>query len=232
MSKKKTIDLVVKGEVDFNGITIKHIEGGFSEDSKTILAKDIALIHNMEVKAVNQLITNNIEEFEEGIDIIDLKSNKDFEVIANDLGLINSNGQKYCYILSEQGYLALTCLMRTPKAREIRKQFRRDYFRLRKENKKLKKYNRSNNRFTTKCLMNLEGKKDYESEFLFLTNNAVRNEVERIIEEVGVKAGVIAVKSNISENIMSNWRTRKTNLNFEELEGITNTIARFKDFVE
>ena len=230
--KKKIVELVVKGEVDFNGITVKHIEGGFSEYGRVILAKDIALIHGAEVKAVNQLITNNINEFEEGIDIIDLKSNKDFEVIASDLGLINSNGQKYCYLLSEQGYLALTCLMRTEKAREIRKQFRRDYFRLKEENKKLRKYSRSNNRFTTKCLLNLEGKKETESDFLFLTNNAVRNEVERIIDVVGVKAGVIAVNAGLSENTISNWRTRRTSLSMDDLEKIVNVISKFKEFVE
>lgn len=230
--KKKIVNLVVKGEVDFNGVSIKHIEGGFSENCKVILAKDIASIHNVEVKTINQLITNNIDEFEEGIDIIDLKSNKDFEVIANDLGLINSNGQKYCYLLSEQGYLALTCLMRTDKAREIRKRFRRDYFRLKSENKKLRKYSRSNNRFTTKCLLNLDGRKETETDFLFLTNNAVRNEVERIIDVVGVKAGVIAVNASLSENTISNWRTRRTSLDFVDLEKIVNVISKFKEFVE
>lgn len=232
MGKKKIVDLVVKGEIDFNGVTIKHIEGGFSEKSKVILAKDIGLIHGIETKVVNQLINNNLEEFEEGIDIIDLKNNKDFEVIATDLGFINSNSQKYCYLLSEQGYLALACLMRTDKAREIRKKFRREYFRMKEENQKLRKYSRSNNRFTTKCLFNLEGKKESDTDFLFLVNNAVRNEVERIIEVVGVKAGVVAVNAGISENIISNWRTRRTSLNMDDLEKISNVIVKFKDFVD
>lgn len=232
MGKKKFVNLVVKGEIDFNGIAIKHIEGGFNEKSKVILAKDIALIHGVETKVINQLINNNLEEFEQGIDIIDLKNNKDFEVIATDLGFINSNSQKYCYLLSEQGYLALACLMRTDKAREIRKQFRREYFRMKEENQKLRKYSRSNNRFTTNCLFNLEGKKENDTDFLFLVNNAVRNEVERIIEVVGVKAGVIAVNAGISENIISNWRTRRTSLNMNDLEKISNVIVKFKDFVD
>lgn len=230
--KKQKINLVVKGEIDFNGMTIKHIEGGFSENSKVITVKDVALIHDTEVKRVNELILDNLEEFEEGIDILDLKKTKDFEVVATDLGLITSNGQKHCYILSEQGYLALTCLMRTPKAREIRKQFRRDYFRLKEENQKLRKYNRGNNRFTTKCLLNLDGKKQGDSEFIHLINNAVRNEVERLIEQVGVKAGVIAVNAKISENIISNWRTRRTPLDIKDLEAITEVIAKFKEFMD
>lgn len=232
MGRKKSINLVVKGEFDFNGVSIKHIEGGFGENLKVITTNDIALIHEVETKRINELISNNIEEFEEGVDIIDLKNNKDFEVVATDLGLIRSNGQKYCYLLSEQGYLALACLMKTEKAREIRKQFRRDYFRMKEENKKLRKYSRSNNRFTTNCLMNLEGKKETDTDFLFLTNNAVRNEVERIIEIVGVKAGVIAVNAGLSENTISNWRCRRTSLPMDDLEKIVNVISKFKEFVD
>ena len=186
--KKKTIDLVIKGEVDVNGVTIKHIEGGFGENQKCLTCKDIAEIHEVEVKRINELINNNLDEFEEGIDILDLTKDENSKVVATDLGLITSNGQKHCYLLSEQGYFALNCLMKTDKAKEIRKQLRRNYFRLKEENKKLRKYGRSNNRFTTKCLMNLEGKRDKTSEYLYLVNNAVRNEVERAIEQIGIKS--------------------------------------------
>ncbi|WP_252225307.1 MULTISPECIES: ORF6N domain-containing protein [unclassified Clostridium] len=178
--KKKTINLVVKGEIDFNGISIKQIEGGFNETGKVILAKDVALIHDVELRKINELIKNNIDEFDEGIDILDLKHNKDFAILAKDSGLYTTNAlnaSSNIYLLSEQGYLALACLMRTTKAKEIRKQFRRDYFRLKEENQKLKKYARSNNRFTTGCLFNLEGKKETDTDFEFLINNAVRNEV-------------------------------------------------------
>lgn len=235
MSKKKIVDLVVKGEIDFNGVTIKHIEGGFSEKSKVILAKDVALIHGMETYKVNEIIKNNIDEFETGIDILDVANDENFGILAKDNGLYTQNSlnsSKNIYLLSEQGYLALACLMRTDKARDIRKKFRREYFRIKEENRKLRKYSRSNNRFTTKCLFNLEGKKESDTDFLFLVNNAVRNEVERIIEVVGVKAGVIAVNAGISENIISNWRTRRTSLNMDDLEKISNVIVKFKDFVD
>lgn len=232
MAKKKSINLVVKGEFDFNGVSIKHIEGGFGENSKVITTKDIATIHGVEVKRINELINSNINEFEEGIDIIDIKNNPNFEVVATDLQLTTSNAQKHYYLLSEQGYLALACLMRTEQAREIRKKFRREYFRMKEENNKLKKYTRSNNRFTTNCLMNLDGKKETDTEFTFLANNAVRNEVERIIEVVGVKAGVIAVNARLAENTISNWRCRRTSLSMEDLERIVNVISKFKDFVE
>lgn len=39
---------------------------------------------------------------------------------------------KNIYLLSEQGYMALVSLMRTEKAKELRKKFRREYFAMRK----------------------------------------------------------------------------------------------------
>ena len=44
----------------------------------------------------NELINKNLDEFEEGIDILNLKDGGDFEVVATDLGFITSNRQEYC----------------------------------------------------------------------------------------------------------------------------------------
>ncbi len=123
-------NITVNGTQKFMGIDIPVIEGGFGENQKCVLAKTVAEIHKVDLKVINQLINNNIAEFDAGVDIINL-CDDNFKVISNDLGFITSNGQKYCYLLSEQGYMALVALMRTPKAREIRKQFRREYFSMR-----------------------------------------------------------------------------------------------------
>ena len=112
--------LIVKGKQEFLGKEIPIIEGGFGENKKVILAKTVAEIHETELKRINELINNNIEEFEIGIDLLDLCS-KDFKVVATDLGFITSNGQKHCYLLSEQGYMLLVGFMKTQKAKEIRK---------------------------------------------------------------------------------------------------------------
>lgn len=125
--------LQVLGTQTFMGIEIPVIEGGFGENQKVILAKTVAEIHDQPLRKVNELINNNIDEFELGIDIIDLKDGSDLEVLAKDLGFITSNRQEYCYLLSEQGYMALVQLMRTERAKEIRKQLRREYFTMRKE---------------------------------------------------------------------------------------------------
>ena len=122
----------VKGTQKFMGKEIPVVEGGFGEGQKVVLAKTIAEIHGMELREVNQLINNNIDEFDFGIDILDLKNTKYFNIITNDLEIKVSNNTKNFYLLSEQGYHALVSLMRTEKAKAIRKQLRREYFAMRK----------------------------------------------------------------------------------------------------
>nr|WP_288564102.1 ORF6N domain-containing protein [uncultured Romboutsia sp.] len=131
-------EIEITGVQEFLGKEIPVIEGGFGEGEKVVLAKTIAEIHEVDLKRINELINKNLDEFEEGIDILNLKDGSDFEVVATDLGFITSNRQEYCYILSEQGYFTLVSLMRTEKAKELRKKFRREYFAMRnqiKENK-------------------------------------------------------------------------------------------------
>ena len=131
-------EIDVVGTQEFLGKEIPVIEGGFGEGEKVVLAKTIAEIHEVDLKRINELINKNLDEFEEGIDILNLKDGGDFEVVATDLGFITSNRQEYCYILSEQGYFTLVSLMRTEKAKELRKKFRREYFAMRKQIKEQK----------------------------------------------------------------------------------------------
>ena len=126
--------LIQRGTQEFLGMNIPVIEGGFGEGQKVMLAKTVAKIHGVELRKVNELINNNIDEFEFGIDLLDLKGDKDFEVLAKDSEIYTTNAlnsSKYIYLLSEQGYFALVQLMRTEKAKEIRKQLRREYFAMR-----------------------------------------------------------------------------------------------------
>ena len=98
------------------------------------IIKDIFESQQAEVDLLNNdiqdLINNNIDEFEIGIDLLDL-CDKNFKTDAVGLGFITSNRQKNCYLLSEQGYMLLVGFMRTEKAKEIRKQLRREYFAMR-----------------------------------------------------------------------------------------------------
>ena len=123
----------VKGKQEFMGKEIPVVEGGFGEGQKVVLAKTIAEIHETELKEINRLINNNLDEFDFGIDILDLK-NGDCKAPLENLGFSNRDISisKNIYLLSEQGYHALVSLMRTEKAKAIRKQLRREYFAMRK----------------------------------------------------------------------------------------------------
>lgn len=125
--------LVIRGKQEFLGMDIPVIEGGFGEGKKVILAKTVAEIHGTRIDKVNALINNNIDEFEKGIDIIDLKVNLAEVYNFEELGFtkMQVSKAKNIYLLSEQGYMALVMLMNTEKAKEIRKQLRREYFSMR-----------------------------------------------------------------------------------------------------
>lgn len=127
-------ELKVNGTQKFMGIDIPIVEGGFGENQKVILAKTIAKIHNQPLKKINQLIKDNIEEFEIGVDLLDLKSGylestEFLKWIMNKQSISNSTN---IYLLSEQGYMLLVGFMKTEKAKEIRKKLRREYFTMRK----------------------------------------------------------------------------------------------------
>lgn len=125
------MELQVNGTQDFMGKEIPVIEGGFGEGQKAILVKTISEIHDTRLDKVNALINEHIDEFEIGIDLLDLMSNEKSLNLAKVLGFITNNRQKNCYLLSEQGYMLLVGFMKTEKAKEIRKQLRREYFAMR-----------------------------------------------------------------------------------------------------
>lgn len=136
-------EIKINGTQKFMGIDIPIVEGGFGENCKVILTKTIAEIHEMKVRDINKLINNNIDEFEFGVDILDLKTG-DYKEPVLQSGVLtkaeygNSNN---IYLLSEQGYMLLVGFMKTEKAKQIRKNLRREYFTMRQmitSNKQLK----------------------------------------------------------------------------------------------
>ncbi len=127
-----SIELKICGTQNFMGIEIPVVEGGFGENQKVILAKTVATIHDVRLNDIQDLINQNIDEFEKGIDLLDL-CDDNFKTDAIGLGFITSNRQKNCYLLSEQGYMLLVGFMKTEKSKEIRKNLRREYFSMREE---------------------------------------------------------------------------------------------------
>lgn len=125
--------LEIKGTQEFLGINIPVIEGGFGENQKVILAKTIAEIHGVRNNDIQYLINENIKEFEIGIDLLDLKVTDTIGYNFEELGFtkMQVSKSKNIYLLSEQGYMLLVGFMKTDKAKEIRKQLRREYFAMR-----------------------------------------------------------------------------------------------------
>lgn len=128
----------INGEADLNGTKIKVIEGGFGEGNKAILFSDVAKKHEVEPEYINKLIGSHIERYTDD-DLINL-CNENFKILAENLGLITSNAQKYCYILSERGYIKLVSSMSNANEKkwEVMDEVIDNYFKMRKtiKNKK------------------------------------------------------------------------------------------------
>lgn len=133
---KKVLENVPKikviGKEHIGNIEFTGIEGGFGENKKSILAKDVAQIHEQSVGNINRLINNNRKWFEDGIDVIDLlNASEAFRNFAHQLGLDKSNRTQHIYLLSERGYSLLVKFMDDEKATRVYKQLLDNYFNMR-----------------------------------------------------------------------------------------------------
>ena len=129
-------ELTIKGKTKISGIDVPNVYGGFSGNQKTILAKTVAELHKRPLGDINALINENINDFEVGIDILDLKGNKDFAMvlIQSEIYTKNAlNASKSLFLLSQQGYTVLLKLLDSPLAKKQYKIVIRDYFKLKEE---------------------------------------------------------------------------------------------------
>ena len=220
------MNLSINGTINFNGIEVKNIEGGFREGEKTVLSSDVARIHDVELKEINQSVQRNLKRFTSN-DLIDLMEEK-FKVTASDLGLITSNGQKHLYLFSERGYIKLVSCMSNSNEKkwEVMDKFIDEYFKLRQVIKEIKHYEKKNN-FNDISPLLMESKKE-DSLYNNFTNNAVRKEVERVIKEIGMPITQIARRINMSDSHISNWRNGNINFSEEKLNDILSVLDKAK----
>lgn len=124
-------NLQMQGKQKFMGVSLPILTGGFGEDSRCVLARDIAKIHNMELKEINQSlkILINKNRIKEGIHYIDLLDDN-FKVSIADLQIKTSNGQKNAFLLSERGYASLIKYMDDDKSWEVHDKFVDEYFKM------------------------------------------------------------------------------------------------------
>lgn len=134
MNELKNIGKQHIGKYEFTGI-----EGGFGEGKKAMLVKDIAEIHEREVKVINQTINKNINRFKFDVDIIDLKSKVNQNDLTEKYGFeVHSvRMSKNIYLLSERGYAKLLKILEDDKAWEIYDELVDNYFSMRSEQKRL-----------------------------------------------------------------------------------------------
>ena len=144
------MELKKTGLVKINNYEFEGIEGGFGENKKCILAKDIAKIHGKEIYHINELINNNLEKFKENIDIVDilgiglndtyLKSLGFSQQALNSYkGLKNKGKKSGIYLLSERGYSKLLKFMDDELSYDLYEQLLDNYFRLRQEIQQISK---------------------------------------------------------------------------------------------
>lgn len=122
----------INGIKEVNGMKFNEIEGGFGEGKKSMLAKDIAIIHGRKLKKINELINNNRNRFKDHIDIIDFLSPSEvLRDFAKENGLIGSNRTQNVYLLSERGYSKLLKIMKDDLAWEKYDELVDNYFNMR-----------------------------------------------------------------------------------------------------
>ena len=122
----------INGTKEVNGMKFHEIEGGFGKNKKSMLAKDIAIIHGRELRKINELINNNRNRFKDHIDIIDfLNPSEGLRDFAKENGLIGSNRTQNVYLLSERGYSKLLKIMDDDLAWEKYDELVDNYFNMR-----------------------------------------------------------------------------------------------------
>lgn len=124
--------LRVLGAEQIGSIKFTGIEGGFGDDKKAMLVKDIADIHGKTTKAINQAINMNRKRFRDGIDVIDLKQEKSGSIKLTEFftkqQIANYNN---IYLLSERGYAKLLKILDDDKAWDIYDELVDNYFNMR-----------------------------------------------------------------------------------------------------
>ncbi|MEB9222469.1 ORF6C domain-containing protein [Bacillus cereus] len=128
-------ELHILGKQNIAGYQFTGIEGGFGEGKKAMLVKEIAGIHEKEVKHINLRINENRSRFKDGIDIVDLKVSPFGGPSLEQLGFTKQSiaNSKNIYILSERGYAKLLKILEDDTAWELYDQFVDGYFNMREQ---------------------------------------------------------------------------------------------------
>ena len=129
------MDLKLKGINNVLGKEIPNIEGGFGDNKKSMLVKDVANFHNKEEWRINENIKRNSNKFRNGIDIIDIKGTS-FAIDLCESEILSQNkinASKNIYVVSERGYAKLIKIFDDDLAWEMYDKLLDNYFDMREE---------------------------------------------------------------------------------------------------
>lgn len=131
-------DLEIIGKQKVGDIEFTGIEGGFGENERSMLVKEIAENHGKQLKHVNLRINENRKRFIDGVDIIDLK-NGPFNGLLEELGFSEREIaiSNHIYILSERGYAKLAKILDDEESWKVHDRIVDGYFNMRAEIKQL-----------------------------------------------------------------------------------------------
>lgn len=124
---------------NIQGMKFHDIEGGFGEDKKAMLVKEIANIHRRDTGKINELINKNIKRFKDEVDIVDLKGTQ-FDILLMDNGIYTQNAlnrSENIYLLSERGYAKLLKILEDDVAWDQYEKLVDGYFNMRGQAKRL-----------------------------------------------------------------------------------------------
>lgn len=127
--------IAVQGQMEFMGLEIPVVYGGFGRNQMCITDKTVAEIHKQRLPKIRQLINNNIKRFKDSIDIIDLKRVLMEYTLLEQLGYAKQSitQAEHIYLLSERGYAKLIKIMDDDKSWEVHDKLVDEYFNLREE---------------------------------------------------------------------------------------------------
>ena len=130
---EKTYSMMVQGKMNFMGIEIPVVSGGFGEDEMCVTDKTVAEIHGQQTREIRRRVNDNIKRFKDGIDYIDLKRVDESHTLLKQLGYAKQSitQAEHIYLLSERGYAKLIKIMDDDKSWEVHDKLVDEYFSLR-----------------------------------------------------------------------------------------------------
>lgn len=204
--------LIIKGMKNIEGMKFHDIEGGFGEGKKAMLVKEIANIHERDLKVLNQNVSRNISRFKSGIDIVDLKGTE-FEVILSDHGIYTQNAinrSSNIYLLSERGYAKLLKILEDDLAWDQYDKLVDEYFNMKAEFKN-GQANLSGLSPQLQALINIE-----------LEQKKLDKKIEQVREEN--KAEIESIRNAVTLN-SNGWRKETT----EIINKVANKLGGFAE---